>query len=120
MRQIQQKTSTKRSESIAHLKSQIPTMNIALYDDNGFPHAFKDIIFIREDKSREAIKMKLIDGIDEEHSINECLWSGVSSTGWLIYAYRDDKMNDIEYTKCFDSTDVVTKLSQYKKKFTGL
>jgi hypothetical protein len=117
LKEIQQKTATKRSESIGHLLSPKPTMDISIYDDMGFPWSYKDIIFIREDNTREVIKMKLIDGIDEKYSYNECLWSGVSSTGWLIYAYRDDTMNDIEYTKCFDSTDVITKLSQYKKKF---
>jgi hypothetical protein len=88
MKEIQQKTATKRGESIAHLKSTLPTMGISLYDDKGFPWNYKDIIFVRDDNSREVIKMRVIDGVDEKFSQNECLWSGVSSTGWLIYAYR--------------------------------
>ena len=59
--------------------------------------------------------MNVID-FDTE-SNDECLWSGVSSTGWLIYAYRNDRMYEIEYTKCFDSNDIFTTLSQYKSKF---
>ena len=117
LKEIKQKTATNRGESIAHLKSPKPSMDISIYDDSGFPWSYNDIIFVREDNTREVIKMKVVDGKDEKYSYNECLWSGVSSTGWLIYAYRDDTMNDIEYTKCFDSNDVFTTLKQYKSKF---
>ena len=45
----------------------------------------------------------------------EKLWYGVSSTGWLIYGYQ--LRGEVEYTKCFDSNDIFTTLSQYKQKF---
>ena len=110
MREIQQKTATKRGESIAHLKSPVPSIDIKLYNDSDFPYTYSDIILHRADGRRECITMTLI----EEEGL-EKLWSGVSSTGWLIYGYQ--LRGEVEYTKCFDSNDIFTTLSQYKQKF---
>ena len=110
MREIQQKTSTKRSQSIAHLKSPVPSIDIKLYNDSDFPYTYSDIILHRADGKREVVTMRLI----EEEGL-ETLWMGVSPTGWIIYGYQ--LRGEIEYTKCFDSNDIFTTLGQYKSKF---
>ena len=110
MKEIQQKTATKRGESIAHLKSPVPSIDIKLYNDSDFPYTYSDIILHRADGKREVVTMRLI----EEEGL-EKLWYGVSSTGWLIYGYQ--LRGEVEYTKCFDSNDIFTTLSQYKQKF---
>jgi hypothetical protein len=118
LKEIQQKTATKRSESIGHLLSPKPTIDILLYE--GITNQYNDIILHRTDGKREVVTMRNVEtkaNPDNTYSV-ETLWYGVSSTGWLVYGYQID--TNVEYTKCFDSTDVVTTLAQYKKKFTGL
>jgi hypothetical protein len=114
LKEIQQKTATKRSESIGHLLSPKPTIDILLYE--GVSDDYRDIILHRTDGRREVIHINHIETqANPDKGYTEKLWYGVSSTGWLIYVYHGE--NGIEYTKCFDSTDVVTTLAQYKKKF---
>jgi len=114
MREIQQKTATKRGESIAHLKSPVPSIDILLYD--GFTNDYSDIILHRTDGKREVVSMRHIETeANPDKGYTETLWYGVSSTGWLIYVFKGE--NGIEYTKCFDSNDIFTTLSQYKSKF---
>ena len=116
MREIQQKTSTKRSESIAHLKSPVPSIDIKLYNDSDFPYTYSDIILHRADGKREVVTMRHIETqANPDKGYIEKLWMGVSSTGWMIYGYQ--LRGEIEYTKCFDSNDIFTTLSQYKSKF---
>jgi hypothetical protein len=116
MREIQQKTATKRGESIAHLKSPVPSIDIKLYNDSDFPYTYSDIILHRTDGKREVVSMRHIETeANPDKGYTETLWYGVSSTGWLIYVFKGE--NGIEYTKCFDSNDIFTTLSQYKSKF---
>jgi hypothetical protein len=114
LKEIQQKTATKRSESIGHLLSPKPTIDILLYE--GVSDDYNDIILHRTDGKREVVSIRHIETqANPDKGYIEKLWYGVSMTGWLIYVYHGE--NGIEYTKCFNSTDVVTKLAQYKKKF---
>ena len=114
LKEIQQKTATKRSESIGHLLSPKPTIDILLYE--GITNQYNDIILHRTDGKREVVSIRHIETqANPDKGYIEKLWYGVSMTGWLIYVYHGE--NGIEYTKCFDSTDIVTKLSQYKSKF---
>jgi hypothetical protein len=116
LKEIQQKTATKRSESIGHLLSPKPTIDILLYEGVSDDSDYRDIILHRTDGKREVVHINHIETqANPDKGYTETLYSGVSSTGWLVYVYKGE--NGIEYTKCFDSTDVVTKLAQYKKKF---
>ncbi len=114
LKEIQQKTATKRGESIAHLKSPVPSIDILLYD--GFSNDYSDIILHRTDGKREVVSMRHTETqSNPDKGYTETLWYGVSSTGWLIYVFKGE--NGIEYTKCFDSNDIFTTLAQYKSKF---
>ena len=119
LKEIQQKTATKRSESIGHLLSPKPTIDILLYEGLSDASDYNDIILHRTDGKREVVSMRHTETqANPDKGYTETLWYGVSSTGWLIYVFKGE--NGIEYTKCFDSNDVFTTLEQYKKKFTGL
>jgi hypothetical protein len=116
LKEIKQKTATKRSESIAHLKSPVPSVDIMIYDSEGFPNDYSDIILHRTDGKREVLTMRHIETqANPDKGYTEKLWYGVSSMGWLMYAYQNGKY--IEYSKCFDSNDIFTTLAQYKSKF---
>jgi hypothetical protein len=110
LKEIQQKTATKRGERAGHHNSPVPSIDIQVYNDNEFPNRYGDIIVHRSDNKREAVTMRCIESIG-----NETLWYGVSMTGWLIYGYEND--TNIEYTKCFDSGDIFNTIAQYKEKF---
>ena len=114
LKEIKQKTATKRGESIAHLKSPIPSIDIMLYD--GFTNDYNDIILHRTDGNREVVSIRHIETKENpDKGYTETLWYGVSMTGWLIYVFKGE--NGIEYTKCFDSNDIFNTLAQYKSKF---
>jgi len=114
LKEIKQKTSTKRGESISHLLSPKPTIDILLYE--GFTNDYNDIILHRTDGRREVVHINHIETqANPDKGYTEKLWYGVSMTGWLVYVYHGE--NGIEYTKCFDSNDIFTTLAQYKSKF---
>lgn len=115
LKEIKQKTSANRSESIGHLLSPKPTLDILLYE--GITNQYNDIILHRTDGKREVVTMRNVEtkaNPDNAYSV-ETLWYGVSSTGWIIYGYQIDA--DVEYIKCFNSNDVITTINQYKQKF---
>jgi hypothetical protein len=114
LKEIKQKTATKRGESIAHLKSPVPSIDIMVYE--GFTNDYSDIILHRTDGKREVVSIRHIETqANPDKGYTEKLWYGVSMTGWLVYVYHGE--NGIEYTKCFDSNDIFTTLAQYKSKF---
>lgn len=114
LKEIKQKTSVNKGEGIAHLQSIKPTIDILLYE--GLSADYNDIILHRTDGRRELISVNHIETqANPDNGITEILYSGVSSTGWLIYVFKGE--NGIEYTKCFSSSDVFTTLAQYKQKF---
>jgi hypothetical protein len=77
---------------------------------------YNDIILHRTDGKREVISVTHIETqANPDKGYTETLYSGVSSTGWLVYVLKGE--NGIEYTKCFASSDVITTLAQYKQKF---
>lgn len=116
LKEIKQKTSTNRSESIGHLLSPKPTVDILLYEGLSADSDYRDIILHRTDGKREVVHINHIETqANPDKGYTETLYSGVSSTGWLIYVYKGE--NGIEYTKCFDSNDIFTTLKQYKQKF---
>jgi hypothetical protein len=116
LKEIQQKTATKRGERASHQNSPVPSIDIQVYNDNEFPNRYSDIIVHRSDNKREAVSMRHIETqANPDKGYIEKLWYGVSSTGWLIYAYWNG--TNIEYTKCFDSGDIFNTLAQYKEKF---
>jgi hypothetical protein len=108
LKEIQQKTSANRSESIGHLLSPKPTTDILLYE--GLSADYNDIILHRADGKREVVTLR-----DVEDLGTEKLMYGVSSAGWIVYVHSS--LNGVEYVKCFNSTDVITTMNQYKQKF---
>ena len=108
LKEIQQKTSANRSESIGHLLSPKPTIDISLYE--GVTADYNDIILHRTDGKREVVTLR-----DVEDLGTEKLMYGVSSAGWIVYVHSSE--DNIEYIKCFNSNDVITTLAQYKSRF---
>jgi hypothetical protein len=116
LKEIQQKTATNRSEFASHQKSPVPSIDILLYDGLSDASDYNDIILHRTDGKREVVHINHIETqANPDKGYTETLYSGVSSTGWLIYVFKGE--NGIEYTKCFDSNDIFTTLAQYKSKF---
>jgi hypothetical protein len=77
LKEIQQKTSANRSESIGHLLSPKPTIDISLYE--GLTADYNDIILHRTDGKREVLTLR-----DVEDLGTEKLMYGVSSAGWTL------------------------------------
>jgi hypothetical protein len=114
LKEIKQKTSANRSESIGHLLSPKPTIDVLLYE--GVTDNYNDIILHRTDGKREVVTLRHVQTeSNTDKGYTETLWYCVSSTGWIVYVYVGE--NGLEYTKCFNSNDVITTLTQYKQKF---
>jgi len=78
LKEIKQKTAIKKGESIAHLKSPVPSIDILLYEGLSDDSDYMDIILHRTDGKREVVSIRHIETkANPDKGYTETLYSGV-------------------------------------------